>query len=193
MVPVKGFASAKGRLAEHLSPGQRRGLAMTMADRVLGAAGTLEVFVVADDDDVARWAAAAGARVVDPGGPGLSRAVTAGISAARHAGHGRAVISHADLPLAADLDGVDRHAELVVVTDRFGDGTNVMALSTDPGFGFAYGAGSRHRHVAEAHRLGRSVAVVTTSPLCWDVDVPDDITGPVADLLNRTIDRAAHG
>ncbi|MEM9033439.1 MAG: 2-phospho-L-lactate guanylyltransferase [Actinomycetota bacterium] len=193
VVPIKAFADAKGRLAERFAPQERQALAVAMADRVLAAAGSLEVFVVADDPEVVRWATAGGARVVDPGEPGLSRAVSVGVAAARRAGHDRVVVSHGDLPLADDLDRIDRHADVVLVTDRHGDGTNVVALRTDVGFRFAYGAGSRHRHVAEAHRLDQSVRVVTRSGLCWDVDVPDDIAGPVADLLARTIDEAAHG
>lgn len=192
VVPIKAFVDAKGRLAERFAPHERRAVAVAMAERLLEAAAGLEVLVVADDAEVARWAGATGATVVDPGGPGLDRAARAGVRAARSQGHRRVLVSHADLPLAERLDAVDAGG-VTLVTDRHGDGTNVIALPTGSGFAFAYGPGSRHRHVTEAERLGLAVTLVTGGPLCWDVDVPDDVAGPVADLLAAAIDRAAHG
>lgn len=192
VVPIKAFVDAKGRLADRFAPHERRAVAVAMAEGVIGSAGDLEVLVVADDPEVSRWALATGAAVVDPGGPGLDRAAQVGVDAARARGHRRVLVSHADLPLAERLDTVDRGG-VTVVTDRLGDGTNVIALPTDAGFVFAYGPGSRHRHVAEAGRIGLTVTLVDDGPLCWDVDVPDDVAGPVAELLAAAIDRAAHG
>lgn len=193
IIPIKAFGDAKGRLAERFAPHERRALAVAMAEGVIAAADGLDVYVVADDPEVARWAAGIGAEVVDPGGPGLDRAAVAGLRAARGDGHRRVVVSHADLPLAERLNGVDAGSGVTLVTDRHGDGTNVIVVPTDAGFRFSYGPGSRQRHTAEAERIGLPVTLVDDGPLCWDVDVPDDVAGPVAELLARTIDRAAHG
>ena len=59
----------------------RAALARSMAERVLAAAGSLPVTVACDDDEVAAWAAAAGASVAWTPGVGLNGAVTIGVKA----------------------------------------------------------------------------------------------------------------
>ncbi|MDQ3146768.1 MAG: hypothetical protein M3R01_07505, partial [Actinomycetota bacterium] len=44
------------------------------------------------------------------------------------------------------------------------------------GFGFAYGAGSFARHVAEVARLGLALRVLRPPELTWDVDLPADLS-----------------
>ena len=193
VLPVKAFHDAKGRLAGELEPHERQALAVAMADRVVAAAAPLPVYVVADDPTVIRWARSVGATVVDPGRPGLDRAAVAGVDAVRAAGHHRVVVSHADLPLAEDLAPIAEGGGVTIVTDRHGDGTNVIALPVDVDFEFAYGPGSRARHVEEAGRRGQPVRLVTEGPLCWDVDVPEDLSATVRALLAASAERAAHG
>ncbi|MEO1064420.1 MAG: 2-phospho-L-lactate guanylyltransferase [Actinomycetota bacterium] len=193
VLPVKAFHDAKGRLAGELEPHERQALAVAMADRVVAAAAPLPVYVVADDPTVTRWARSVGATVVDPGRPGLDRAARAGVEAVRAAGFARVVISHADLPLADDLVAVAAGDGVTLVTDRHGDGTNVLVLPTSIEFDFAYGPGSRARHVAEAGRRGQPVELVSEGPLCWDVDVPEDLSATVRALLAASAERAAHG
>ncbi len=193
VLPVKAFHDAKGRLAGELEPHERQALAVAMADRVVAAAAPLPVYVVCDDPTVVRWARSVGAAVVDPGRPGLDRAARAGVDAVRAAGHRRVVISHADLPLADELAPVAEGDGVTIVTDRHGDGTNVIALPADLDFDFAYGPGSRARHVEEAGRRGQHVRLVTEGPLCWDVDVPEDLSATVRALLAASAERAAHG
>ena len=193
VLPVKAFHDAKGRLAGELEPHERQALAVAMADRVVAAAGPLPVFVVCDDPTVVRWARSIGATVVDPGLTGLDRAARAGVDAVRAAGYGRVVVSHADLPLADDLLAVADGDGVTIVTDRHGDGTNVISLATDLDFDFAYGPGSKERHLEEARRRGQRVRLVTEGPLCWDVDVPEDLSATVRALLADSAERAAHG
>lgn len=193
VLPVKAFHDAKGRLAGELEAHERQALAVAMADRVVAAAAPLPVFVVCDDPTVVRWARSVGATVVDPGGPGLDRAARAGVDAVRAAGHDRVVISHADLPLADDIASLAEGDGITIVTDRHGDGTNVIALPAGLDFDFAYGAGSKARHLDEAVRRGQGVRLVTEGPLCWDVDVPEDLSVTVRALLAAGTERAAHG
>jgi 2-phospho-L-lactate/phosphoenolpyruvate guanylyltransferase len=181
LVPVKGFAGAKARLAPVLGADERRALARRLAEVVLAAAAPLPVLVVCDDDEVASWAAARGVRalVVEP--RGLDAAVTEGVAALAAEGVERVVVAHADLPRAAGL------AELAgapgdpvtLVPDRADDGTNVAVVPAAAGFRFAYGPGSFDRHVAEARRLGLGPRVVRRAELAWDVDEPGDLPGPV--------------
>lgn len=179
LIPVKAFRDAKVRLARALDPAQRAGLARSMATTVAAAAGDLAVWVVCDDDEVARWADSVGAQVLWMPQRGLNRAVTEGVAALAAAGYARAVVCHADLPRATRLDHLggtgsgDRR--VLLVPDRRRDGTNVASVPTDAAFGFAYGPGSFARHLAEARRLALAVEVVDDPTLMWDVDVPDDL------------------
>ncbi len=179
LVPVKAFHDAKRRLDEALGPDERSALARAMADRVVDAAAPLPVAVVCDDGAVAAWARQRGALVVWEPGRGLNGAVEAGVAHLRHAGVDRVVVSHADLPRAADLASVDRGAGVTLVPDRWGNGTNVMALPTGAGFRFSYGPGSFARHQAEAERLGFVPEILDRPDLAWDVDLPEDVV-PVA-------------
>jgi 2-phospho-L-lactate guanylyltransferase len=178
LVPIKAFATAKGRLASTLDADARAALARRMAATVLDAAAPLPVLVVTGDDEVAAFARAKGAEVLGEPGGGLNAAVAAGVEHLAGRGFDEAVIAHADLPLATGLaaltGGVDA---CTLVPDRRGDGTNVLVVPTGAGFRFAYGPGSFARHVAEAERLGLAVRAVRDSRLGWDVDVPEDLVG----------------
>ncbi len=181
VLPVKAFAQAKRRLAPVLEPREREDLARSMAATVVAAAGDLPVVVVCDDDMVRAWAEELGVEVLWTPGVGLNGAVEAGVAHVAAQGVDRAVVAHADLPLATDLAWVAAFDGVTLVPDRHGDGTNVASVPTDAGFAFAYGAGSCARHEAEARRLGLPVRVVPDDRLGWDVDQPADLDLP-ADL-----------
>jgi 2-phospho-L-lactate guanylyltransferase len=180
LVPVKSFAAAKGRLAAVLSPAERAALARTTAARVLAAAAPLPVAVVCDDDEVAAWALAHGARVIAGAPPGLDAAVHHGVAVLAAEGVRRVAVAHADLPLAepGDIAALATLPGVTLVPDRHGGGTNVCVVPTDAGFRFAYGPGSFRRHLAEARRCGAAAAglrVVRRRSLTWDLDEPDDL------------------
>jgi 2-phospho-L-lactate guanylyltransferase len=175
LVPVKAFARAKLRLAPAVAPEERARLARLWAEHVLTVAAPLPVAVVCDDDAVATWAAAAGARVVWAPGHGLNRAVAFGVAQLRASGVERVIVAHGDLPLAGDLRWVARFAGVTIVPDHGDDGTNVISLPTATPFRFAYGAGSFRRHGAETRRLGLPLRVVRDPLLGRDIDVPADL------------------
>lgn len=192
VIPVKAFAAAKLRLAPALTPAERAALARSMAAQVVAAAAPLPVTVVCDDPAVVAWA---GDRGVGVGvgvewtpGLGLDGAVEAGVAAVGRAGARRAIVAHADLPLARDLAGLlSLGDEVVLVPDRHDDGTNVAVVPTAAGFRFAYGPASFARHLVEAERLGLGVAVVRDPRLGWDVDRPADLDLPTdAELLRAS-------
>jgi len=181
IVPVRGFHQAKHRLSGSLDASQRRQLARELATGVLRALSAMSTFVVTDDDEVAAVAEDHHATVVaDPGG-GLNAAVTAGLDAARDGRHHHLIVAHADLPFPAGLAtfGSDHPQDRVVaVSDRRGDGTNVLAIPAWVGVRVAYGPGSLRRHLAEAQRLGIPAETIAGSPLGWDVDLPEDLATP---------------
>lgn len=175
LVPIKAFHEAKGRLDHALTATQRSDLARSMATRVLEAAAPLPVAVVCDDGDVADWARDRGALVVWEPGRGLNGAVEAGVDHLRGAGVVQVTVSHADLPMATGLAAVGLGPGITLVPDRYGNGTNVIALPADAGFHFSYGPGSFARHRSEAERLGLPVRVLDLPDLAWDVDEPADM------------------
>jgi len=181
LVPVKAFSQAKRRLHLALSEPERAELARAMADRVVSAAHPLPVVVVCDDNEVAEWARARRALVVWEPGRGLNGAVEAGVDRLRAAGVTQVTVAHADLPRASDLAMVGEAPGITLVPDRYGNGTNVIALPADAGFQFSYGPGSFARHRAEAERLGLPTRVLDRPDLAWDIDEPGDVI-PVAVL-----------
>jgi 2-phospho-L-lactate guanylyltransferase len=181
LVPVKAFSQAKRRLHLALSEPERAELARAMADRVVSAAHPLPVVVVCDDNEVAEWARARRALVVWEPGRGLNGAVEAGVDRLRAAGVTQVTVAHADLPRACDLAMVGEVPGITLVPDRYGNGTNVIALPADAGFQFSYGPGSFARHRAEAERLGLPTRVLDRPDLAWDIDEPGDVI-PVAVL-----------
>lgn len=178
VVPVKAFTHAKVRLAPALEPVTRAELARTMAARVLRAARPLPVVVVCDDDEVRAWAKRQGADALWTPGLGLNGAVEAGVAHVERQGMARAIVAHADLPLATELAWLAAFDGVTLVPDRHGDGTNVLCVPVGAGFRFSYGAGSFASHRAEAVRLGLAARLVHDEQLSWDIDLPADLALP---------------
>lgn len=187
VLPVKAFAQGKLRLAAALEPTARAALARAMATVVLHAAGPLPVVVVCDDDEVRGWAEEEGATPLWTPGLGLNGAVGAGMRHLAELGVGRAIVAHADLPLATDLTWLALVDGITIVPDRHLDGSNVVSLPTDIGFRFAYGPGSCARHLDEAGRLGVSAQLAPDAALGWDVDVAADLDVPAPFELPREV------
>ena len=189
LIPVKGFRLAKGRLADRLTEAERSDLARTMASQVVKAAGSLDVRIVCDNEEVAEWARAVGAEVLWIDADGLNPAITAAVAALEAAPgpddatavSGHVVIAHADLPHAETLDGLAEPGTVTIVPDRHLDGTNVMALPLGTGFEFHYGPGSFGAHRAEALRCGLDLRVRRVAALEFDIDTPDDLAAYLAE------------
>ena len=177
VIPVRAFALGKARLAAQLDDANRADLARKLADRVGAAAGELPTVVVSSASDVRDWARARGLEVVDDPGT-LDDAAATGRAWVRAHGCGRALIAHADLPLARSLAPLARDGGrpiVAVVPCHRDDGTTVISVPVDVPFRFAYGPGSFRRHAAEARRLDLGFRVVRDAELAFDVDVPDDL------------------
>jgi len=175
VIPVKAFSNAKMRLASVLRPEQRAALAREMAEHVISASRPLPVIVVCDDLEVAAWAENLGARALLEPGLGLNGAVGTAVAQLGAEGFERLVVAHADLPLATNLARLAEIDGIALVPDRHLDGTNVISLPAQCGFGFSYGPGSFLRHQDEARRTGLPWRVVHDPALAWDVDFPGDM------------------
>jgi 2-phospho-L-lactate guanylyltransferase len=198
VIPVRAFALGKARLAAQLDETARADLARTLADSVAAAAGELPAVVVSSAPDVCDWARARGLDVVDDPGS-LDAAAAAGREWVAARGCARAVIVHADLPMARTLTPLARDGArpiVGVVPCHRDDGTTVLSVPVDAPFGFAYGPRSFRRHAAEARRLGLGFRVVRDADLAFDVDVPEDldrlellsshVSSPVSPTVPRT-------
>ena len=177
VVPLRSFARGKARLAAALDDDARRAFTRTMAERVVAATAARPTVIVTSDPDVIEWARGLGlAHIDDPGT--LDGAAHAGREWVRAQHLARVVVMHADLPLAATLDGIadDAGAPIaVLVPDHHDDGNPVLAIPTAADFAFAYGPGSCARHVAEAERCGLQVRLVHDRALGFDVDDAADL------------------
>jgi 2-phospho-L-lactate guanylyltransferase len=177
VVPLRSFARGKARLAAALDDDARRAFTRSMAERVVAAAGARPTVIVTSDPDVIEWAHGLGlAHIDDPGT--LDGAAHAGREWVRARNLARVVVMHADLPLAATLDGVADDADApiaVLVPDHHDDGNPVLAIPSAADFAFAYGPGSCARHVAEAERCGLQVRLVHDRALGFDVDDAADL------------------
>ena len=178
LIPLKSFRSAKERLSPEVSESERFELAQSMAGAVVAAAGDLPVWVVCDDPAVSGWASRSGANVVWRGG-GLNGAVQAAFRFLGAEGFDRVIISHGDLPNAKTFQPVVNAAPdsetVVLVTDRFENGTNVLSLPANSGFRVQYGEDSYARHRIEAERLGLPSQTVTDPNLSLDIDYVSDL------------------
>lgn len=179
VLPLKAFASAKGRLDGFLEPSARAALSRAVAARVAAACvdAGLPVLVVTADAAVAAWAAGLGLEVAaEPGGGGLDGAATAGAAEAQRRGQAWCIV-HGDLPLLTP-DPVARFARsvgtgtAVLAPSRHG-GTNLLAAA-EP-LAFAYGPRSFTRHLSAARHLDRRVVVTVGTAL--DLDTPEDLKG----------------
>lgn len=169
-IPIRSFATAKERLSKHLTPPQRRELAVQLADHAAAIASTLcDVIVVTGDSEVRQWARARSLPTLDDGGSldGAGRAVV------DQRGDAAWGVLHADLPT---LSVADLKAALAGFSDRGGaiapswDGGTSLLMSRGS-FHFAYGPGSFHRHFGQRP----SAAVIVRAGLALDVDEPEHL------------------
>jgi 2-phospho-L-lactate guanylyltransferase len=178
VVPIRSFADAKLRLADHLTEDDRAALLRDCASRVVAAAAPLPVVIVTSAPEVRAWAGSLGVDVVDDPGAGLDAAAAVGRDHVRSQGFVRVVVAHADLPRAGSLEPLVADGERPIVTlvpCHRDDGTNVCSLPVALPFRFSYGPGSFRRHAAEARRHGAGLRVVRRPDLAFDVDIPADL------------------
>lgn len=202
MIPVRGRHNGKSRLMPVLASDERSRLVAVMANHVirvaLDAIPDGMIHVITQDPDGAWLPAASHPRVSvvrEPEGTsGLNAAIETGRTVALEAGATRLLVLSADLPLltVADLHHLlATNAEVVLATDKAGNGTNALLLGGNRAlhrFPFRFGEGSRHLHGSEARSLGCSLVVVDTPGLNADLDTPGDWHALPEALRHRLLD-----
>jgi len=184
LVPVRGLAEGKRRLAAALTGRERQSLVRAMLEDVLdalqGCAGIAPITVVSSDAAVAAIAGERGVLVLaDPPAGGLNASLQRASACM-----GTAYPKHAVLMVAADLPGLTptllestvlaSSAEVVIARSRDG-GTNLLLQRPPAALRLAFGPESCAQHRATAARDGRTVEVLEHPLLAYDLDGPDDL------------------
>lgn len=191
LVPIRGLASGKSRLAGQFSPDQRRQLTAALAAHVvniLAASDQVDEIVVVSQDltELFGLLSAYPDTVVleQPDHViGLNGALDLGRTWARMRGADRIAVVSADLPRLT-IDDVRSllagSSAVTIAPDDAGTGTNALVLRNTPTvptvdrFTLAFEGMSRAAHEREAHRIGASVDIVSTPGLATDLDMPRD-------------------
>jgi len=172
-VPIKDFAVAKSRLRS-ANVTEVSALARTLATRVIHELEGHEVTVLCESDEVSDFALSLGCAVAFSTAPGLNESVQ-GFYDSISTMYDRITIVHADLATPEGLGHYRPKAEVGIVTDQRGLGTNLLSVPTGMGFHFQFGDESLRLHQYEATRLGLSCEVLAEGPWIHDVDLPEDL------------------
>jgi 2-phospho-L-lactate guanylyltransferase len=185
VVPLRDGVSGKSRLAAVLDGDSRRRLVRVLARHVvttLLASDGIGRVVVVTADPVFTRETLAGLEVEvleQPADrPGLNGALEHAREVLAARGPGPLLVAHADLPALTPQDVAALLAEdapVVIATDRYRSGTNLLLLASEPsGFRFRFGIGSLAAHVVEAEAHGLEVTVVHRPGTAVDLDTADD-------------------
>lgn len=186
VVPVGTLEDAKSRLGETLDAEERHDLAERLARRTIEAAvgtpGVAETLVVTPDDEVRRIATEAGARPIRQVGHGLNAGLREARSEALAGGATTMLILPTDLPAVSPQTlapivataAAAGEPRVVLVPDRHGRGTNVLALTPPDAIHLCFGGDSRAAHTRGANEAGVDL-IELDGPLRVDIDTPDDL------------------
>lgn len=200
ILPVKRFDAAKQRLGEALGSGSRAALAAAMCADVLSALEHSEmlqaIVVVSSEPEVANIVAGHDVILIgDMSEKGQSSAARTGLARAAALGLDRAALVPSDCPLLepAELEELfvcaAGGADVVIVPDRHGTGTNALVVDPSGPFEPQFGPGSCQRHTEQAERRGLRCAIERPPSLTIDVDTGDDLVA-LGIALERSHGRA---
>jgi len=191
VLPAKDLVDAKTRLADALSPAERRLLFRTMYEDVLIAlsqAAALDgIAVVTRDPEAAAVAKSYGARLIsEPENQGQTAAIERAAAVLKADGADGMVTVPGDTPLlsAAEIETVlAAHRPPVAMTivpahDR--RGSNCIAVSPPGLIPFSFGNDSFQPHLAAARRIGVEPRILDLPGIGLDIDTPDDLRQLIA-------------
>jgi 2-phospho-L-lactate guanylyltransferase len=183
IVPHRGLAAAKTRLAPVLDVGEREALARRLLQSVLAVARRAcdDVVVISPSAPLGPLVTAAGATLEVQHGMGLNEGLEEARAAAVADGITTLVVLHGDLPnlsvedVAALVAAIPEGGGVAIAPDKAGTGTNGMALRPPEAIGFRFGAGSHAAHLAAAVEAEVACAEVRRPGLAFDLDTPADL------------------
>jgi 2-phospho-L-lactate/phosphoenolpyruvate guanylyltransferase len=189
IVPIKTLEAAKRRLADVLTPEERRSLMLAMARDVLTAlarcqllTGVLIVSRTAEADALAQ--AFGTERFTESPDADLSAALTQAAEYLRDHLHARGVmIVPADVPLidSAEVDEILRgHDTVSLMPDDEHLGTNCLICTPPDRIAFRFNGRSFRPHVDAAFAAGVTPRIIPSAHFALDVDTPDDLRALLA-------------
>ena len=188
VVPVRGIAEGKSRLAAALDAAARARLNRQLIDHTLRVVaewrGDLNhCVIVSSCRETLAMAVHLGAAVFDEGtaARGLNAAAAQGAAYAGSQGARQALVLACDLPcldadaLVAMAQAAESERHLVIAPDRHGTGTNAVLLDARETFDFHFGEGSCAKHAALAAERGWQTVLCRRPELEFDLDTPEDL------------------
>ena len=183
VIPMKPLTDSKSRLATSLTPEQRGDLAIGMLRRVflaLQAASVEGLWVVGGDQRVENMTKNAGGIWLDELGVDLNDTVSKAFERVFKEGNSALYLA-GDLPFlkAADvhslLQASRRHNHISLAPARQNGGTNAIFVPSGVPFTPELGTNSFIRHLAQAAKLGVSVAMCYSPGTGFDLDTAADL------------------
>jgi 2-phospho-L-lactate guanylyltransferase len=183
IVPHRGLAAAKTRLAPVLDDAERESLARLLLEQVLAVAHQAcgDLVVITPSAALEPLVTTAGARLVVQRGLGLNAGLEQARREALADGIETLLVLHGDLPnlgtddVTALLDAVPQPTGVAIAPDRAGMGTNGLALRPPDAIAFRFGLGSLAAHRGEAEAVGVPLVEVDRPGLAFDLDTPADL------------------
>lgn len=187
IVPIRGIARGKTRLAPKLDEVARERLNRWLIERTLDVLlewrGHLSTCVIVSRcPEVYAMAKARGAVLVCEidAHSDQNRSASIGMEYALQYGAKSAVLLPSDLPdmtpdaLNELISGAHRGRHMTLSPDNAGTGTNAVVLDANAHRALCFGANSFPRYLAWAAREGWSVTVCNRPELTFDLDTPAD-------------------
>jgi 2-phospho-L-lactate guanylyltransferase len=185
IIPARPLEEGKSRLAEALTPAERRRLNELFFRQTLeivaSVVGHDRVLVVSRSKPLLKAAEAMAFQTLLESAPhGLNEALAQAAEVARSRGASAILSVSCDLPfmvaddLKALLDTALEGDGLAIASDRGGTGTNALVVSPVGAIPYAYGIGSFAAHQRAATDRGLVLNVVRRAGLSFDIDTPDD-------------------
>jgi 2-phospho-L-lactate guanylyltransferase len=184
IVPHRGLAAAKTRLATSLTPDERQMLARQLLERVLGVARQAydDVVVISPSAELVAVVAPTGGRLVVQRGMGLNEGLEQARFDALYDDIETLVVLHGDLPnlTVGDVQALvgalpPAGPGVAIAPDRAGTGTNGLVLRPPGVIGFRFGTGSFAAHLDEVERARVPLVAVNRGGLAFDLDTPADL------------------
>lgn len=182
VIPIKGLAAGKTRLASVLSPAEREALNRRLTEHVLHTAlktrmaceTYIDIYLVSPDEAIADIAASCAVHFLRQTTQGLN----AGLSeAASHLPDRRTVFLASDLPklISGDIEALLRTDSIGIAPDHLQTGTNALSVPAPEALPFHFGSDSMKRHLDSAQKLGIPVQVIQRPGLAADLDTKEDL------------------
>jgi len=186
IIPVKPLHQGKSRLADVLRPEARYGLNRELMVHTFGCAAALRdiaaVHVVSRSQEVLAEAERRDfSTCIEACDAGLNAALSLAADQAAGMGADKVIVLPVDLPrlsaaaLRSLVDEFEMGPDVLIVTDRLQDGTNILMWRPLARAMFLYGFGSARRHSEAAAAQLLSVRLRQDVELSLDLDTLDDL------------------